>query len=106
MTDTQSLNQLVLAALYGAMDELNESLPDGARLEKDLDAVLFGKSDSIDSMDFVKLLIIFEEKVGDDADATISVMDDRALSQDNSPFRTVRSLVDYTTKLLEEAEDA
>lgn len=59
------------------------------------DTVLFGTSGLLDSIGLVSVIVELEQKLSNLAGHDVSLMDDRALSQARSPFRTVRSLADY-----------
>ena len=67
------------------------STPDSLSAE----TVLFGPSGLLDSMGLVSVVVELEQKLSDHAGREVSLMDDRALSQARSPFRTVGSLADY-----------
>jgi acyl carrier protein len=98
-----SMNQQdVLAAVLEAVAELNEQLDDGKQLELNPDTRLLGKSSKLDSFGLVNLIIIVEEKLFDKFDKSITLADERAMSQEHSPFRTVQSLADYAYTLLSE----
>lgn len=92
----------VMSAIYEAVDELNKQLPKGVRVEKSLDAPLYGKASKLESIDLVGFIIEVEEKVRDEFGASITIADDRAMSQQNSPFLTLGTLTDYVSGLLEE----
>src|ERR1044071_2804375 len=92
----------VVSAIYGAVDELNTQLPKGVRVEKSLDAPLYGKSSKLESIDLVGFIIEVEEKVKEEFGTAITIADDRAMSQQNSPFLTLGTLADYVAGLLEE----
>ena len=66
------------------------------------DTILFGHGGVIDSVDFVTLLLDIEEAVNEEYDKHIAISNARAMSQKNSPFRTVGTLAEYIKKLLEE----
>ena len=59
------------------------------------ETVLFGPSGILDSIGLVSVIVELEQKLSDHAGRDVSLMDDRALSQARSPFRTVQSLADY-----------
>ncbi len=92
----------VVGAIYEAVDELNKQLPKGVHVEKSLDAPLYGKASKLESIDLVGFIIEVEEKVRDEFGASITIADDRAMSQQNSPFLTLGTLADYVSGLLEE----
>jgi len=67
------------------------------------DTRLVGGNTVLDSTALVSVIIEVEQQMDDRYGAPITIADDRALSQERSPFRTVNSLVDYVLKLYEEA---
>jgi acyl carrier protein len=67
---------------------------------------LYGKKGIFDSMQLVTFLLEVEQQVNEAAGSTITIADDRALSQERSPFRTIGTLADYVTTLLAERHAA
>ena len=67
---------------------------------------LFGPSGLLDSLGLVSVLVELEQKASDASGRSVSLMDDRAMSQTSSPFRTVRSLADYLGRQLERGPSA
>lgn len=63
---------------------------------------LVGGKTLLDSAALVSLIVEVEQQVEDRYDVTITIADDRAISQETSPFRTVKSLAEYVVKLYEE----
>lgn len=61
---------------------------------------LFGRDGVLDSLGLVSVLVEIEQRVADTLGRTVSLMDDRAMSQTASPFRTVASLADYLARQL------
>lgn len=61
---------------------------------------LFGKT--LDSMGIVLLVSELENILFDNFDKTISLADERAMSQKTSPFRSIETLIDYIYLLLNE----
>ena len=70
--------------------------------ENDLndDTPIFGAKSNIDSLGLVTLLINIEQKIEDEMNVTITIADERAMSQKNSPFKTIKSLTDFITDKL------
>jgi len=64
--------------------------------------VLFGDGSIIDSLDLVSVIVDVESEISDITDTAIALTDDRALSQEVSPFDSVKNLADYIMILLEE----
>jgi acyl carrier protein len=64
---------------------------------------LFGGSGFLDSVGLVSLVLDVEQQVNDRWGLSLSLADDRAVSQQRSPFRSVGSLADYVMLLAGEA---
>lgn len=90
----------VQEAVYRAVDELNKQLPKGISVSKSPDAVLYGKTGKLESIDVVTLIMEVEDQVKAEFGTSITIADDRAMSQENSPFLTVGTLTDYVAELL------
>ena len=96
--------ETVTQAVFTAIDEVNEDLPDGQSLEKSRESVLLGANAQIDSVGLVGLIAAIEAQIEDDLDVSIILADERAMSQTRSPFRNVGALIDYATTLVEEQQ--
>jgi len=94
--------QDVLAAVLEAVTEFNEQLDAEQKLELDTETRLLGRASKLDSFGLVNLIILVEEKLYDKFDKSITLADERAMSQEHSPFRSVQSLADYAYDLLSE----
>jgi len=96
------MKKQLLETIYKSLDEINENLNDAQKLIKDKNTVLFGKDGQLDSLGLVNLLVIIEQNIEDGFDVSITIADERAMSQKHSPFRTVGALVDYIEMILKE----
>jgi acyl carrier protein len=92
----------IVGAVYRAVDELNKQLPKGVHVEKSLESPLYAKNGKLESIDVVTLIMEVEDQIRDEFGTTITIADDRAMSQQNSPFLTIQTLTDYVTELLKE----
>ena len=63
---------------------------------------LFGSNGLLDSLGLVSVVLDVEQQINDHLNLAISIADDRAMSQQRSPFRTVGSLADYVLTLIAE----
>ncbi|MDQ3819051.1 MAG: acyl carrier protein [Acidobacteriota bacterium] len=97
-----SNRERIVQAVYGAVDELNKRLPGGVKIEKSLDAPLYGKSGKLESLDFVTFIMEVEEKVSEEFGANVMVTDEKLLSKQESPFSTLGTLTDYLERVLKE----
>ncbi len=67
------------------------------------DTPLFGRGGLLDSLALVSLVVSVEEAIADEFGRTVSLADERAMSQSRSPFRSVGALADYAAGLVREA---
>lgn len=95
-------HERIIKAVYLAVDELNKQLPKGVHLEKSLDADLYGKTGKLESIDVVSLMIEVEDQIKAEFGVSITIADERAMSQQNSPFLTLGTLTEYLAQLLKE----
>jgi acyl carrier protein len=91
----------LLKIMYEAVDEFNISRDRNDWLLKSENTELIG-AQSLDSLSFVDFIVVVEGRISDKYDMAITIADDRAMSERNSPFRTIESLADYLVKLLSE----
>jgi acyl carrier protein len=94
-----SKKEQIVQIILEEVGTLNEHLPENQQLELSPQAVLFGEAGKLDSLALVNLIVAVEERIEEDFDTTISLADERALSQTESPFRTVSTLADYINSL-------
>ena len=98
-------NKRIVHVIFDAIDELNYQLPEEQRLEKSIDTVLFGRAGRLDSLGLVNLIVEIEQKAEKEFGVTVTLADERAMSQKSSPFRTVATLANYISLLLEETSN-
>lgn len=67
-----------------------------------VDTRLFGGNSPLDSTALVSLIIEVEQQISETYGIEIVIADDRAMSQQHSPFRTIGSLADYIQTLIKE----
>ena len=88
--------------VLAAVTELNEQLDAEHKLDLDVGTRLPGRSSKFDSFGLVNLIILVEEKLNEKFDSSITLADERAMSQEHSPFRSVKTLADDAYTLLSE----
>jgi len=93
----------VAGAVFAAVDELNEMLPDGEQLPKDESTPLTGDSAALKSLSLANLLVGIEEQVEEALDQSISIIGGSPLPEDPSPLETLGTLIDYVAQLVESA---
>jgi acyl carrier protein len=93
-------NDSVLAAVYEAVDRLNETLPLDKQVPKSSDTRLIGAGGHLDSLGAVNLIVETEEAVEERLGIRINLGDERAASQAIHPLSSISSLVEYIQALL------
>lgn len=68
------------------------------------DTALFGEGGILDSMALVSTVIALEQAIEEKYEVNIGLADEKALSQKNSPYRTVTTLADYSSQLISEQQ--
>jgi acyl carrier protein len=98
------MNEKVLSCVYEALDEGNEERQEQALppLEKSPTTPIHGTESGFDSLSLINFVIAVEDGLERDFGVPIMLSDDRALSQEPSPFETVQTLVAYIEALLAE----
>lgn len=89
---------LVLESLGETRGQLGISGP----VQPTGDTMLFGLGGELDSLGLINLVTSLEERISDELGVQVALTDERALSQEHSPFRTVTALADYISQLLNE----
>ncbi|MGA2812613.1 MAG: hypothetical protein ABSG16_14510 [Candidatus Acidiferrum sp.] len=89
-------------SLLRAVDEVNQGLPQNKQVPRRPDAVLFGSQAQVDSLVLINLVIVAERNIEKDFGRSITLADERAMMEEQSPFRTIDSMADYVGKLLRE----
>ncbi len=95
----------ILAAIYRAIDWINGELPPDRQLIKAPETRLLGSESVLDSMQLVSLIVTIEREVEDAFGVALTLADERALSMNASPFRSIQSLADYIGVLITDARN-
>ena len=98
MGNRKTIENLIITSIK----EINEQLSQQQQLGQSTETVLYGKNGKLDSLGLVNLLVIIEQNIEDEFDVSITIADERAMSQKHSPFRTIGTLTDYINIFLNE----
>jgi acyl carrier protein len=63
---------------------------------------LIGREALFDSMGLVNLIVDIEQRLEEQYQVAVILADERAMSQKNSPFRSIQTLTDYICQLMAE----
>lgn len=92
----------VLEIILRALHNLNDEIPNEEKFEVSSTMPLFGPSATLDSLALVSVIVDVEGDVSAALGRSISLTDDRAMSQAISPFDDVQTLLAYIMKLINE----
>jgi acyl carrier protein len=98
MLSKESIQTIVLKAL----SDINEERASDELLNIDLNTRLFGVDAVLDSLSLVSVIVDVETAVSERVGREICLTDDRAMSQETSPFSDVNTLSAYVELLLSE----
>ena len=96
------MNNQIEAAIYSAIDQVNQHLPTEMALAKSPNQALMGSGSKLDSIALVNLIVAVEQSLQDSLGLPVSLADERAFSLTHSPFRDVQSLAQYIQVLINE----
>ena len=96
------MQKKIIDLIFDTIDKFNDEYSHEIQLEKSSHTALLGQGSKLDSLGLINLIVAVEQNVEDKFDITITLADERAMSQEISPFRTVGSLADYIEMILVE----
>jgi len=93
----------VLEIIFRALNNLNDEMGPDDKFDVTPTTKLFGADATLDSLALVSVIVDVEGDVSSALDRSISLTDDRAMSQKISPFDDVQTLLNYIMELVNEA---
>ena len=93
---------VVLSSLRELLTQNGDEMP----APFDESVVLVGKEAVIDSLGVVSLIVEIEQSLETGHDISLTLANDRAMSERNSPFRSVGVLTDHILTLIEPEQRA
>ena len=94
------MSQELESLIVGTLRELNEQERLVPEDHFGTDTPLFGRDGILDSVGLVSLVVAVEQAIEDRWGVSVSLADEKALSQRQSPYRTVGSLAQYAGQLI------
>nr|WP_315254250.1 hypothetical protein [uncultured Duganella sp.] len=94
----------VLEIILRALQNLNDELSDDEKFDAGPTTPLFGPNATLDSLALVSVIVDVEGDVSTALGRSISLTDDRAMSQEISPFDDVQTLLNYIMILVNEGK--
>ena len=97
MSQKDELFELIVQNIEELGDQEDVELPE----ELGATTPMFGEAGFLDSMSLVSLVLAVEQSVEVRYGKIISLADEKALSRQHSPYRTIESLADYAVEALD-----
>lgn len=94
------IEQAVIASFKQVITNSGKSY-DGA---VDANTPIMGSESPFDSIDLVTFIVAIEQMIEDDWSFSVTLADDRAMSQTISPFKTIGTISDYVELLIKEQQ--
>jgi acyl carrier protein len=101
--ETKTMRDCILQIVLAVLADINIGRSSDNHIIISPDTWLLGRNSGLDSLELVRILLDVEERVSKELQASVALMDERAMSQERSPFRSVNTLTDYIVELLEDA---
>jgi acyl carrier protein len=98
------MKKKIIEVICRKAEEVNEKIISQIH-EKGIETTLYGKKSILDSLGLVSLIVAVETAIEEELDVSITLADEKAMSQKNSPFKTIGTLADYIFLLLEEQKN-
>jgi len=103
---TQIDYDIAFGAISTGVDEINLSQPEGAKISKDPDAVLFGEDSKLYSVGLVQVVMAAEAHLAEQTGVDVVLASEAAMSRKRSPYRSLRLLAEYAVEVATEGEAA
>lgn len=98
-----SVSEEVTALIVDAVREHADTRAIASPSEIGVDTPLFGRDGMLDSLGLVALVVAVEQAIEDQYGVSVTLADERALSERKSPFGTVGALAAYAARLIDGA---
>jgi acyl carrier protein len=102
MAGCEVSEEAVSQVLYAVIAEINEELSHDKQLGTDPSSMIYGDAGTLDSLDLVRLVVLLEQQISEKFDIALTIADERAMSEANSRFHSVGTLVAHVMKLISE----
>ena len=87
-----------LNLIFSSVKDLNKQQPPESKLKSKKNELLIAEKSNLDSLGLVTLLIIIEDKIKKDLKKKIVLVNDKLISVENTPFKTIDSLARWLVK--------
>jgi D-alanine--poly(phosphoribitol) ligase subunit 2 len=96
------MKKKIIEIIFSIINDMNKESEDKIEIKSETDTQLYGDGGQLDSIGLINLIVTLEQEIEDEFDTSVTLADERALTQKQSPFQTVDSLANYIEVLLNE----
>ena len=89
-----------MSAVVGAIEEINQTLPDGQHISVQPEASLYGAQGHVDSLTLTLLIVAIEQKIEESLQTTVSLVDYSTGLGESNPFSNINTLCEYIAQLI------
>ena len=75
--------------------EYNKSVDEADKILTEMDVDLYGGDANLDSLGLVSFIVGLEQNIEDKFNKSVSLANEKAMSQNSSPFKNLSSLVEF-----------
>lgn len=102
MAKIDKVNQII----FYALDMIDQQSSKGRKLGKSPSTILLGKGGTLDSLEILNLIIAIEQSLEEEFSVRLTLVNEKAMSPEHSPFRTIGTLTEYILQRLGENESS
>ena len=94
------MKEKVINIILDTINDFNEDLESNDKMSTNLKDTIYGDGSSLDSLGLVSFIVGLEEELEDAFGKSISLADEKAMSQKSNPYKSIDSLSEFILKLL------
>jgi acyl carrier protein len=97
--------QKIEKIIFESINDLNETLSNKIDITDKKNIFIYGDNGVIDSIGLISLIVDIEYKIEEIFHLSITLANEKSISQKNSPFKTICTLSKYIKNLILEAKN-
>ena len=90
----------IIETIIETINDFNEDLSENDKISTDYDEALYGANSKLDSMGLVSFIVGLEQNLEEKFNKSISLADERAMSHNTNPFKSINILAEYIFNIL------
>lgn len=99
------MREKVSTIVFSSISELSETDENKIPLDLKENIPLYGENGVLDSLGLVTLIVMIEGEIENKMEEYLIIADEKAMSQQTSPFLTAGTLIEYICRLINKESD-